>query len=55
LVKLKTFLAMAFASALMKTVMAAPAFAFHHAFLPGELAAKARTPEATTPRRPPRL
>ena len=35
MVKLKTFLAVAFASALMLTVMAAPAFAFHHTFLPG--------------------
>ena len=35
MVKLKTLLAVAFASALMMTVMAAPAFAFHHAFLPG--------------------
>ena len=35
MVKVKTLLAVAFASALMMSVMAAPAFAFHHAFLPG--------------------
>jgi len=35
LVKLKTLLAVAFAWALMMSVMATPAFAFHHAFLPG--------------------
>jgi hypothetical protein len=35
LVKLKTSLAVALASVLMMTVMAAPAFAFHHGFLPG--------------------
>ncbi len=51
MVRLKTLLAVAFASALMLGVMAAPAFAFHHAFLPGEPAARARTRGATTPRR----
>jgi len=35
MIKLKTLLAVAFASALMLGVTAAPAFAFHHAFLPG--------------------
>ena len=35
MVRLKMLLAVAFASALMLGVMAAPAFAFHHAFLPG--------------------
>jgi hypothetical protein len=35
LIRLNTILAVALVSALMLTVMAAPAFAFHHAFLPG--------------------
>ncbi len=35
MVRLKVLLAVAFASALMLGVMAGPAFAFHHAFLPG--------------------
>ena len=35
MIRLKTFFAVAFASAVMLIVMAAPAFAFHHVFLPG--------------------